>query len=294
MERVKSERLSSSNPEQKQYSEWEKIKSLTQELFEKLEQMGLPIREDLRIAVPTGDIEARRALRAFFLRNHPGLPNDKIEGYINQAGYDEFLFENQGHKLTSGCVFELIATIIFSKFLIKNGRFVVVRSSLYDDFNNQVDNLIFDRETNSVICTFDEVASLDETFLSKKRMYFTEKNIQGYGVDLKHGLIIRENKFIIEPLSSVPYIYLFLPPNILLNLIRNLKSNLGDFSEIEEKTFQFFVSSIQEQLQTLFVSIYVEAQNNPSLNNNERFINFRNNIENNVRTFIQVLKSFLK
>jgi len=50
---------------------------------------------------------------------------------------------------------EKAITAIFYKII--GSKFLVMRASTYDDYANRVDNVIVDRATGDVVCTFDEV-----------------------------------------------------------------------------------------------------------------------------------------
>jgi hypothetical protein len=75
--------------------------------------------------------------------------------------------------LSDGERFEVLKTIVFYKFL--NEKFIIVRTSSYDDVQNHVDNLIVEKETGNIVCAFYEVSAISGPEFIKKQERFLKK-----------------------------------------------------------------------------------------------------------------------
>lgn len=95
------------------------------------------------------------------------------------------LFEKQELN-KPGIKAEMVVTLLLHKVLGK--EFLVVRSSYFDDNKNGVDNLVVDRRTGNVVCTFDEV---NDDVGGRKMARKSEKVVttaQNGGSSVKYGL----------------------------------------------------------------------------------------------------------
>ncbi|PKM87038.1 hypothetical protein CVU83_03460, partial [Candidatus Falkowbacteria bacterium HGW-Falkowbacteria-2] len=97
-------------------------------------------------------------------------------------------------------------------------RFMVVRSSAYDDYNNGVDQLIIDRETGMVVCGIDEVIErTGDTGPSKKEEKVRNKMQKG-GAKVKYGARVVEGKLVLGSIGRVPAFYISLSKSDLVKL----------------------------------------------------------------------------
>jgi len=166
----------------------------------------------------------------------------------------------EGDKTTRyGEQFEALKTIIFHKFLGKD--FIVLRSSLYDDIVNKVDNIILDKKTGNLVCALDEVATMTgERFENKKSAILERNKGNNGGGRLKYGLFIKEGKLSLGSTKHFPIFYLAIKPNYLKEAIRKMQPSLNETTEYERKLFDYFISLIDYQIK--------EMQLNPSIREN--------------------------
>lgn len=90
------------------------------------------------------------------LRNHGSTELAKI--ILGENGKANFMFK-------------ILKTSIMHK--MAGERFIVVRSSHFDDITNKVDNVIVDRDTGHTICALDEVSP--KTMNDENEVMLTEE-----------------------------------------------------------------------------------------------------------------------
>jgi len=153
--------------------------------------------------------------------------------------------------ITDGERMEVFKTIIFHKFIGKN--FIVVRSSIYDDFKNKVDNVIINKETGEVVCAFDEVCLKGPNFDSRKK---DKENIiikinRESGAKIKYGLFLQKenDKMVLKKgeVQGVPIFYLSLEKDDLDDGIKSLAWSLDKISEKEKEIWGKFKILLKEQ-----------------------------------------------
>jgi len=139
---------------------------------------------------------------------------------------------------------EAALTLMLQRVLPDN--FIVVRSSVYDDYNNGVDQLIIDRESGAVICGIDEVIDRqDNVGPSKKEEKIRQKMMRG-GAKVKYGARVEGKNLVLDSLKNIPAFYLSLSPKELEILAENLQEN--EVSDYERDLLQRLHSSLSEQL----------------------------------------------
>lgn len=147
---------------------------------------------------------------------------------------------------------EMAITALLHKML--KGRFVVVRASTYDDYMNEMDNLILDTETGAVICAFDEVLlnEGDDPNNSIKLKKITDIALEG-GKKAKYGLALEGDKIVRSGLQeNVPVFYLELKRSDLNKLASDLLENFDkEPTALEQKLYALLVASIEEQKKIL-------------------------------------------
>jgi len=111
----------------------EKIRNLQEKLSKDLRAKGIPVNNECRLQISG-------------FKNV--YPQDDIEIDIKIVLELQKKWSEEGGIKKEGEQFEIIKTIIFNKFL--GNDFVVVRSSLYDDFKNGVDNIILDKKNRKL------------------------------------------------------------------------------------------------------------------------------------------------
>lgn len=162
----------------------------------RLEKMGIAIDDDLRLK-PLYD------------------PSDKR--YVDWKK-KEFKV-NQDKSAAVGELLEL-SEALASKELLGN-RFLVVRTSEFDDFRNGVDEIIFDEKTGTIVGAVD--ATSDPKSKATALMQKPEKLREG--VSLKYGLAIEGGVFRIKPVSGLPLFTIYVPRSEVIDLAKSIKGN---------------------------------------------------------------------
>lgn len=148
---------------------------------------------------------------------------------------------------------EILTMITLYKFL-KND-FLIVRSARYDDIDNSVDTIIFDKQTGEIVCTLDESGAFFGQYAEKKRLKTLEKNEKG-GARLKYGLILMKNsdgQDIIKggQVKNIPLFDLLINFSDINKYFPELTNNLKDISEFERNLFIYFIKVINSQLKEM-------------------------------------------
>jgi len=221
----------------------EKIKKILELVREKLINEGVPADENCRIKMEAFEgvypkeeilddkIKLKRIEKKWQERNEPTEKIDK-----------------EGEQL------EILKTALFNKFLGKKA--LIVRTSLYDDVTNHVDNLMIDKETGKTLCAFDEVGTNIGPIFTEKMVKVLKINTEERGAKLKYGLklekeINNENKITLGGRDNLPIFYLALPSLQIKEAIKNAEPSLEKFSDYEKKVFEYFYFSIISQVKAL-------------------------------------------
>jgi hypothetical protein len=151
---------------------------------------------------------------------------------------------------------EMAITALMYKVLKE--RFLVVRTSMFDDYKNGIDNLILDKETGAIICAFDEVLENDgdrNRGASKKIEKIKKSAVLG-GTRAKYGVSLTNKKIVRAPARNIPVFYLALESKDLAKLTNDLydgryNTDPKATTEMEQKIFAHLVESISEQKKML-------------------------------------------
>ncbi len=151
---------------------------------------------------------------------------------------------------------EMAVTALMHKVLKE--RFLVVRTSMFDDYKNGIDNLILDKETGAIICAFDEVLENDgdrSRGASKKIEKIKKSAVLG-GTRAKYGVSLSDKKVVRSMSRNIPVFYLALESKDLAKLTNDLydglySTNKNVITDMEQKIFAHLVASISEQKKML-------------------------------------------
>ena len=147
---------------------------------------------------------------------------------------------------------EMAITALLHKVL--RDRFLVVRTSMFDDYKNGIDNLILDKETGAIICAFDEVLENDgdrNRGTSKKIEKIKKSAVLG-GTRAKYAVALDQQKIVRSQARNIPVFYLALESKDLADLTNDLyHMQDGTTTDIENKIFAHLITSISEQKKML-------------------------------------------
>ncbi len=156
--------------------------------------------------------------------------------------------EEERRENKIGEQFEALKTAVFNKFL--GDRFIVVRSSLYDDYKNGVDNVMVDIKSGNVVCAFDEVGD-DSFYRRQKEQKIFEKNLVDGGASLKYAFTFKNGKVIASRLDNLPVFCLHLSADKIREGVLNMNFSLGRKSEAESQMFGIFMDELASQADAL-------------------------------------------
>lgn len=177
---------------------------------------------------------------------------------------------NEKFTKPRGTVFEELMTAVLHKRL--KGRYIVVRTSKYDDFHNHVDHLIVDKETGEVVCVIDDVsqqAEGDHRIVNDKIKHALGTNVGiikmatggtvttesgasvDYGIRLENRLDEAGLPVISVSCGKVDHIPVLLTTvseKLFNNCLVDFDEDVNGFSESENLVFQEFVSKSLVQI----------------------------------------------
>ena len=223
----------------------EKIKKILELVREKLISEGVPADENCRIQMDAPGFEGVYPKEEIL---DDKIRLKRIEKKWQEGNEPTEKIDKEGEQL------EILKTALFNKFLGK--KVLIVRTSLYDDVINHVDNLMIDKETGKTLCAFDEVGTNIGPIFTEKMVKVLKINTEERGVKLKYGLklekeINNENKIKLGRRDNLPIFYLALPSLQIKEAIKNAEPSLEKFSDYEKKVFEYFYFSLISQVKAL-------------------------------------------
>ena len=185
---------------------FEELEEPLRELSLKLAEIGLPVKDNLRI-----DISAFSEDENF----KKEVKNDIDFSFLKK---EEFSKEKKEYRGLIGEVAEMLKTLYFNNHLFAD-NFYILRTSEFDDYTNHIDEVIIkpDPEKPKILAALD-VTSSREAYLKKvrrfRKLYQEEKKC----FSLKYGFLAYKNQEKLEieksSFSRIPFVVLLLPGNI--------------------------------------------------------------------------------
>lgn len=217
-------------------------------LEEALEQIAQRIR-DMGVSV---DGECR--LVADEYRN-AGFGSEEIDGDNAEVRRLEDIFAQKRLKeggleksFALGEQMEMFCTALLNKFFA--GRFVVVRSSRFDDIKNHIDYVIFDPKTGDIVGAFDAVVAGEGNFrLDEKEIKVIKENFRKNGGELKYGLGMDGDGRITKcSRKNIPVFFLNLSGDDLRDYLRKVNYSAPKMGKEENAIIDDFLGSMCEQI----------------------------------------------
>ncbi len=182
------------------------------------------------------------------------IQNDerRIEGYKRK--YEEEKRGMSGRELKlkeDGERFEKLKTIIFNKFL--GDDFVTVRTSMIDDVDKGIDNIIINKKEGKIVGALDETCSYGEP--TEKKSDINEKMVHYGGSQLRYGLECQElgkydkGKIIASREGdNLPLFYLQIDHDLLDKALDGLNSgDINEKTEAEKEVFERLLAGMYRQ-----------------------------------------------
>lgn len=153
-------------------------------------------------------------------------------------------------KEINGEKIELLTMTTLYKFF-KN-KFLITRSARYDDVDNGVDTVIFNKDTGNVVCTLDESGILFGHYAERKRLRVLDKNEKG-GARLKYGLMLTEdsegqNHIKGSQVKNIPVFDLLMDSAELNKHLPEVSHDLTQICDFEKILFVYFMKTINSQV----------------------------------------------
>lgn len=181
------------------------------------------------------------------------LDEYRIDKNLSNAEQDELIIERfkEGKVKTESAKLEAAVSIIFHKIL--KSKFLVVRSAEPDDFKEGVDNVMINKETGEIICTFDEVSEPENGIRIQKKIKDTNRKNATSGSSVEYGLTFKKDeqgktKVMQTRLDHIPSFFLAVAPDELKNLLMNMEFDPSKPpSPIELQMFDKFIDALKKQ-----------------------------------------------
>lgn len=142
---------------------------------------------------------------------------------------------------------EIAITLLFDKIL--HDEFIIVRASVYDDYENGADQLIIDKQTGAVICGLDDAilgsSAKDD---GQKKMNKIDARMKNGGAIIKYGATIADGKLTRKNLSHVPIFYFNLSKKEMDGVLRALVSASPELTAAEIETYAQLINSLTAQV----------------------------------------------
>lgn len=174
-------------------------------------QCGPLVNDDLRIEI--------KEFKGILGENATDDDLKSIEDIEKQFGLKSM--KGKERIFTSGEILEIYKTAILNNLL--GDKYLVVRTSKYDDYFHGIDNIIIDKESGEIIAAVDDVVDIRSDRFFKKKSEIIEKNLEN-GVSIKYGIKLTgegEVKEIIRVpnLDGLPIFYIAISEDILFELV---------------------------------------------------------------------------
>ncbi len=107
-------------------------------------------------------------------------------------------------KPRKGELLEMVVTVLLHKVL--KDRYVIARASKFDDYFG-FDNIIVNKETGAVVCTFDDVHDQAYGDTVQEKIHEMKKSAQKGGARIKYGFTFENGELVKKEIDHVPKLY---------------------------------------------------------------------------------------
>jgi hypothetical protein len=179
--------------------------------------------------------------------------NENVKKHYESLGArsrDEILTMFKEEKKRSNWhLLEMLTPILLYKFLPE--KFVAVKTSKYDDYENGVDNLIVNKETGEVICTIDDLSAAtgSKRDLTKQKKAL-HKTMRG-GASVKYGITYEGGRLKKQEIKNIPAFNLRLSSDAVKSLLTKMSFDLEVKEEKEKETVLDIIDDFIKQTEFL-------------------------------------------
>ncbi len=166
--------------------------------------------------------------------------------------------QDEKERLRDGNISENFMFLFLNK--IAGDRYLLVRSSDFDDYENGTDLLLMDTQSGETICAFDVTAENtkdNKSRLSKKIERALERNERGLGMKLKYGAHFEfdeqheRSRMVLGALRHVPPMALNVEHDLLVQTLNTMDFALdSELGEKEQELTKNLLESLDRQYET--------------------------------------------
>lgn len=159
--------------------------------------------------------------------------------------------EDSREKMRDGNISEDLLFLIMNK--VAGDRYITLKSSEYDDFENGVDMILLDTQTDAVICTFDVTVSGFKSRMDHKIQRAKNRVDSGKGLFMKYAASFNENQEMkIGSIQNIPPLFLDLPKKELKKILHIMDFNIDSvLSDAEIELVSVLLDKLDNQIATL-------------------------------------------
>ncbi len=163
----------------------------------------------------------------------------------------EFLQHNQKEKMRDGNISEDLLFLMMNK--VAGDRYITLKTSEYDDFENGVDMVLVDTQTDAVICTFDATVSDVKSRMHHKIDRAKDRIKKGKGLRMKYGVSFDEDqKMKLGAIKNIPPLFLDLSKTDLKRILRVMDFRIdSELSDIEIQVASNLLDKMDDQVDML-------------------------------------------
>lgn len=156
---------------------------------------------------------------------------------------------------------EMVVTILLHKAF--GDKYVVVRSSRYDDYAGGVDNVIVNKQTGAIICAVDDLRENERSDRRAEKDKEVLKKTRAGGAELAYGFTFKDGKIERKTMKNLPVFCLGLDETEYDEIINAIEYKSGESNGInftERKILDKILASIREQRDALLTDPEVQRQ----------------------------------
>jgi hypothetical protein len=145
---------------------------------------------------------------------------------------------------------EMVAMSVLYKVL--KDEFIVVHSSVYDDYFKGIDTILVNKKTGDVICAFDEVHDYHGNPRFDIKLGRVKNIAQLSGKRIKYGFTVKNNKIVEGEMSRLPVFLLSLGSKEIDDAFSGISLDVkGDPNEVELRIMEKFIENLYNQLRII-------------------------------------------
>lgn len=206
--------------------------------------------------------------KAFFQTYSPSV--QERYGEIDQNKLVKIIEHDKKEKMRDGNISEDILFLLLNK--VSCDRYLAVKSSDYDDYENGTDMLLIDTESNSVICAFDATISGVNSRMNHKMKRAKDRVDSGRGMYVKYGISFNDKKEAkLGFVKNISPLFLDLDKNDLAKLLQIMDFNIdSDLSDVENGIVNNLLDKISDQIEEL----EIRSAKNISYESSREFLSY--------------------